>query len=376
MADSLSVLIPDGESNLTLFVMHGFAHTPNVKLHILSRDRWASARFSRYCSTYTFKQMEANDEELFNAVAEVVRQTHIDVLLPVETQGIEFAATKRRELSQWLAVPPVPELESLEIANNKWSLAQFMQENDIPGPATVLCTLDQDFERKLLTLEFPVLIKPSIGWGGEGMRRFDDLHQLQNFLEEQPREKLKDQYIVQSCLPGFVIGLNVLCREGEILAFTMQRGFIPNPQEYGPATAIKFIKRDDVLGVGQRFLSALNWSGYANIDMFYDTRENQVKILEVNVRFWGSLRGSYVAGVSFPYLACLAALDIPFPVPDYQLSQYIHPKAAIKEGIRVLLGKGNRKDFRVKETGLKYLLADPLAETIRALQQEMYQSKV
>ena len=375
MIDSLSVLIPDGESNLTVFVMHGFAHIPNVKLHILSSDRWASARFSRYCDTFHFRRTESNDKARFKVVAEIAQKTRADILLPIETEGLAFAAANRQAFSQLLAVVPIPDLASLDIVTNKWFLAQFMQENDIPGPPTILCTLDHDFERQLLALEFPVLIKPTIGWGGEGMRRFDDLRQLQNFLEEQPREKLKNRYIVQSYLPGFVIGFNVLCREGEILAFTMQRGFIPNPQKYGPATAIKFIKRDDVLEVGKRFLSALNWSGYANIDMFYDTQEDQVKILEVNARFWGSLRGSYVAGVSFPYLACLAAFDIPFPIPDYQLSQYIHPKAAIREGIRLLLGKGNRKDFSFKETGLKYLLADPLAETLRALQQEMYQSK-
>jgi predicted ATP-grasp superfamily ATP-dependent carboligase len=371
MIDSFSVLIPDGESILTLFVMHGFAHIPNVKLHVLSNERWAPARFSRYCSTYSFKQMGANNEERFNAVAEVARRTHADVLLPVETGGIVFAAAKRQELSQLLAVAPVPDLESFEIANNKWLLAQFLQENDIPGPSTILCTLDHDFERQLRTLDFPVLLKPTIGSGGIGMRRFDDLHQLQDFLEEQPKEELGNKHIVQSYIPGFVIGLNVLCREGEILAFTMQRGFIPNPKKHNPAAAIKFIKRDDVLEVGQRFLSALNWSGYANIDMFYDTSENRVKILEVNARFWGSLRGSYVAGVSFPYLACLAALDIPFPVPDYELTRYIHPKTAMKEGILSALGRSQFERFPLEETGLRYLLADPVAESIRALQQQL-----
>ncbi len=372
MIDSLSVLIPDGESNLTLFVMHGFAHIPNVKLHILSNDHWAPARFSRYCSTYKFRRAGANDEEHFNAVAEVARQTHADVLLPIETEEIRFAATKRQELSQLLAVAPVPDPESLETANNKWLLAQFMQENDIPGPPTILCTLDHEFERQLRTLRFPALIKPNIGWGGEGMQRFDDLHQLQYFLEEQPEEDFKSKYIVQSYLPGFVVGLNVLCREGEILAFTTQRGFVPNlDQKYGPAGAVKFIKQDDALRVGQRFLSALNWSGYANIDMFYDTREKQVKILEVNARFWGSLRGSYVAGVSFPYLACLAALDIPFPVPNYKVTRYIHPKTAIKEGMLRALGKSQFERFPLEETGLKYMLADPIAETYRGLRQQL-----
>jgi predicted ATP-grasp superfamily ATP-dependent carboligase len=372
VVDNFSVLIPEGESNLTLFVMHAFADIPDVELHILSNERWAPARFSRYCNTYRFKQTGSSDEERFNAVAEVARQTQADVLLPIETEGIKFVATKRQELSQLLAVVPVPNFESFEIADNKWSLAQFMQEKNIPGPPTILCTLDHDFERQLRTLVFPVLLKPSIGWGGEGMRRFEDLQQLQKFLEKQPVEQIKDKYIIQSFLTGYVIGLNVLCREGEILAYTLQRGFIPNlDQKYGPAAAVRYIKRDDALEVGQRFLAALNWSGYANIDMFYDTRKNQVTILEVNARFWGSLRGTYVAGVNFPYLACLAALDIPFPVPDYELTQYIHPKTAIKEGLLRVLGKNQYEKFPLEETGLKFMLADPIAEIYRALRQQL-----
>jgi len=79
-----------------------------------------------------------------------------------------------------------------------------------------------------------------------------------------------------------------------------------------------------------------------------------------------------VAGVSFPYLACLAALNIPFSVPDYQLAQYIHPKTAVREGMAKLFGKNSKNKFVFQETGLRFLVADPLAETIRVFRQEIF----
>jgi hypothetical protein len=98
--------------------------------------------------------------------------------------------------------------------------------------------------------------------------------------------------------------------------------------------------------------------------------------LEINARFWGSLRGSLLAGVSFPYLACLAALNIPFPMPDYELVCYIHPQTALRYTIMRFMGNRRGGDFAFHETGLKFLLADPLAEAIRALRQQFLSAPV
>ena len=302
-------------------------------------------------------------------MTQIAREAHIDVLLPVGVDWIEFAGVMHAPLSQAMAVVPVPEPEAFKTVNNKWSLAQFMQAHDVPGPPTILGTLDDNFEQQLHALKFPILTKPITAWGGEGIRRFETLPEFEAFLAEYGHERFKNRYILQSFLTGYVIGLNVLCQEGKILAHTMQRGFIPNSQKWAAAAAIRFVWQEGVLEAAEKLLTALKWSGFSNIDMFYDTTDNQVKILEVNSRFWGSLRGSYVAGVNFPYLACLAAHDVPFSCPKYELAQYIHPKTAIKEGLSKLLGKG-QNNFTFNETGLKFLLSDPFAETARAFLQE------
>jgi len=368
---SFSVLIPDGESDFALFVIHSFIDCPEVKLYVLSNQRWMPARFSRYCHKYIFKKFSADASERFDAVVQVVSQSHIDVILPIEMEWIAPQDARRHALSDLAAIASVLDSKSFEVANNKWQIFKLMQEHGIPTPPTVLCTLDGDFEQQIHHLEFPVLIKPVTAWGGEGIRRFDNISQLREFLEQCDSEKIKNRYIVQSFLTGYVVGLNILCREGQLLAYTMQRGFIPNPQRYAAAAAIRFIEREDVVEIGKKLVSVLGYSGVANVDMFYDTRENQVKVLELNTRFWGSLRGSYAAGVHFPYLACLAALDIPFPVPDYELARYIHSKTALKEGMLRALGKSQYEKFPLEETGLKYMLADPVAETLRAIRQQL-----
>jgi D-aspartate ligase len=232
------------------------------------------------------------------------------------------------------------------------------------------------FEEQLRGLEFPVLLKPVVAWGGEGIERFDDLSDLKRYLEQRDVEEMGGRSIVQSFLPGFVVGVNVLSRDGKTLATTLQRGIIPNTQKYAAAGAIEFIKEHRFSAIADRLVSALGWSGFANVDTLYDSRDDQLKILEINARFWGGLRGSLVAGVSFPYLACLAALDIPFPAPNYEFARYFHTKTALRERVLGLMGRSREDGFAWRETGLRSLLADPVAEAMRAFRQEVLDKPV
>jgi len=366
-----SVLIPDGESEFALFVVHNLAAFSNVKIHVLSSKQWAPVRFSRHCHSYKVRPSGVNEQALLDIVADLVKKQKIDVILPTETKWISFAIANREALSSLAALVPLPEVRTFEIANNKWLLAQFLAKHGIPGPPTVLLTDFAKVEKELQAMRFPVLLKPITAWGGEGIARFETFVDLKHYLTGQDPKMINSQFIVQSFLAGTIVGVNVLSRHGNTLACTMQKGIIPNTQKYAAAGGIRFIKDDRFLQIAQKLVAALGWSGFANIDTLHDSRDDQLKILEINARFWGSLRGSFVAGVNFPYLACLVALDVDFLNPDYELTYYIHSKTALRERLLKLVGKNKELVYNFQETGLRFLLADPWAETIRAFQQEI-----
>jgi len=133
---------------------------------------------------------------------------------------------------------------------------------------------------------------------------------------------------------------------------------------------MEFIQQDDVLDAGQKLLAALRWSGVAHIDFRQDNIDGQVKIIEMNARYWGSLLGSLVAGVNFPYLACLAAQGVSFPMPAYQLSHFAYTTTAIKEGLLWCLGRNTLQGFSFQETGLRFFMVDPLPEVVKRLQEK------
>ena len=109
----------------------------------------------------------------------------------------------------------------------------------------------------------------------------------------------------------------------------------------------------------------MKWSGVVHFDLRYDEQDNTAKIVEINPRYWTSLLGSLIAGVNFPYLACLAALKADIPKTRYQFKRYVSSKASIRIMTQNFL-RGRRTDFGFDSTKFKFIVKDPFPEMSEA----------
>jgi len=237
----LSVLIPDGENEHTLWVAHSLAQSGQVKVSILSSKRWTPVRFSRHCRPYEFRPTGTDRHARLRALTEVTRRIPVDVILPVGEEGVLFASVERKALSKLAALPPLPDPDSLRTARNKWLLNQFARQHHLPAPESVLVTLDEAFGQRIPTLQYPVLLKPTSMADGQGIRRFDTPTDLRTFLRGQDTALPKNRYLTQTYVSGSDLGLSVLCHNGDVLAFAIQRGIISAAHRFGPLMAMEFI---------------------------------------------------------------------------------------------------------------------------------------
>lgn len=361
----VTVLIPDGENEHALWVARSLAHSKRVKLYIMSNKVWTPVRFSRHRQSYRYRPTNGSHESIMANLTEFTNRTQVDILLPVSEEGTLFAAVEREALSNLADLPPLPQPDTLRVARNKWLLNQLARQQELPVPDALLVTFDSCFDQEISRLEYPVLLKPTNLNDGQGIRSFYQADELRKFLQAQIEADLKEKYLVQSWIPGSDLGMSVLCQDGELLAYTIQRGIISASHRFGPLMAMEFIEDDEILEIGRRLLAKLNWSGVAHLDFRRDRRDGQAKILEINARYWGSLLGSLIAGVNFPYLACLAAQRIPFPVPKFRCSKFVHTTTAIKQGLLSVVRKNSLKNITYRETGVSFFLADPIPEIVK-----------
>ena len=290
-------------------------------------------------------------------------------------RAIRFVAVHQDTLGEIAAVAPVPPVEAFDRVVDKGSLVTLTAELGIPSPPSVVYKPNASLERQVRELPFPVLAKPTLGSSGEGMKYFDHQDDLKAFVRGLNSKKNVPQYVIQSFVPGFDLGCNVLCKNGEILAYTAYKGFIARSKRFAPSAGVEYIQDDRVLEIAQKLFSPLRWSGVANIDLRYDRRDQRPKLLEVNPRFWGSLPGTCVAAkVNFPYLACLTALGVSFARPKCRLGRFVDFRGVVEQTSRRVLGRGGYH-WTVNETNLGQIATDPVAEAARIISNRSF-SKV
>ncbi len=354
---SFSVLIPDAENPAFVkYVIYALSHQKNVEIHLLSQQSWFPMRFSSYIKSCTIKKTNQYNEEWVEVIYDLVQKKKIDVVLPMGISARRLLSKyKNHPISKYFLLP---DYENFELANDKGRLADYLHKEGLPHPATLYKKEYQLLSSdEILKLDFPILIKPVNGRGGIGIELFSSKQELSDRLINLP---IKDDYVIQQYIQDSIsYGCGVLCKNGEILAYSSfkfeQR--YDNPFSFSPEQL--FIDNNEIFEITRKLMSSLNWSGVANVDFIYDEKNNVYYILEINPRYWSTLSMSVKAGINFPYLEILSILSLPLPKSNYKLQRFYMVKYAVKIFLHSL--RSEKIDFSyLKKTDLLDMLKDPL----------------
>jgi D-aspartate ligase len=357
----LAVLIPDGETPHALKVTQCLAAVPGVAVYVLSSDPWALPRFSRHKRLFATHVRAERDIDWVESVLHCVDQWGIDVVCPVDEEAIRALSMHGRVLPAKVSITPLPTTDAFDTAADKGLMAEFMLRNNLPTPPTILFQPQEAVESVLSRLTLPVLTKPRKAGGGEGIEYWEDKNALREYLAARGRT---DDLIVQAHINGHTIDCSALCRDGEILAYTIQEALLPSPPQFAPSDCVRFIHNSEVYEITQRLVTALRWSGVAHIDLMFDEQDKTYKILEANPRYWGTVLWSLKVGVNFPYLACLAALHVDFPRPEFSSVPFSTVGALIGM-LRRGRGQSAAPKVGISNTNIKYILGDPIPPLVR-----------
>jgi D-aspartate ligase len=351
----ISVLIPDADAQLP--VVRCLGASKYAVVHGLALQPAPFLKHSRFLASFEQIKGEFDMKLWLSRIGEIVAERRIDVVLPISDFAIRTLSEHRGALHWAAKLPPLPDPHAFDIATDKANLAVFLDSHGIPHPPTVVVTTDIAAHHRLSTLEFPVLAKAPLSSGGVGTRRFENQESLCAFLADRPGG---ERWVVQTLIEGHDLAVNVLCRNGQILAATVQHAILPSPEPFQSAIGFEFRDYPAAMNVAESLVCKLGWSGVANIDMRFDARHRAPLVLELNGRYWLSLLGSLNAGVNFPLLACEMCLGEPRANRKPHRARYFYGR----DPVLLSLVGGGKLRIKPHETNLRYF--DPYPDAIRS----------
>ncbi|MCK5134778.1 MAG: ATP-grasp domain-containing protein [Bacteroidales bacterium] len=354
----VNILIIDNNSPFVLPLLRSFSGYRNIHLDVLlCSDRKPQLfSYSRYLRKI-YQISVLNKDNFEEVVAETVRKSNADLVIPTMEWISELLYLNRALLEKVVKIHPVPEPATLEITGNKWNLNQWLEKNDFPHAVTARIYNNWSGG-------YPVLIKPVRGIGGEGIKQINNSDELKSAIGGY--DIGDDGYFLQEYLQGYDIDLSLFAINGKILFHTIHRGIIFRPLIY--SKGIEFIKNSDFFTLNETIIHKLNFTGIANLDFRYDNERKEYVLIDFNARYWSSVQGSRAMGVNFPLLATAFSLGIPFEYPDYRTGHYYFTTTAFKTLLKNLFSN-RRYPINLRDTQLKYIYKDPLPEFIYLIQQ-------
>lgn len=360
MNSKIHVLIPDGDSTWALSVLSCLSYNPDYKFFVLSNAKRTATKYSRYTTYYKYYQ-RSSDQDWLETLNREIKAHTISVIIPIAENEMQFFISYQNQLDDNAKLISLPSMEAFQTAIHKNKLSYFLKDHQLPHPKFVDFNSVEAFMKSSFDLNFPVLMKPLHDKGGDGILRFDSLDSLNAYLDKIPDS---EHLFMQEYIEGYDIDCSVICLNGEVLAYTIQKGNLSGHSPYAPQLGFNFTHNDKVISLVRELMQKLDWSGVAHIDLRYDQKEEDYKVIEINARFWGSVDGSRVAGINFPELAIQLATQGSIEKTSFRSIYYMRLKGVLKSIKRKPLFIFKRK-YLLNNTEVKSFLKDPMPTVCR-----------
>lgn len=341
----VKVLLMEASSRAALPMARGF-HNLGCRVTTVAETKLAVGILTRFADEkIVVKEIDSNEEVAEKAYTELLGKEKYDLVVPLS----DFSATvASKNKTAW-------EATGAKIAVNDWSVfgniidksrtMKICEENDIPAPKTLFSDNPvKEVEDGII--DFPIVVKPKTGIGSIGFNIVRDMETLKRILadyDDQNGPLLVQEYVEQGDHPQYGAEL-FRDRDGRInfaLIAKVPRWY---PVDGGSRLCSVSVHDEKIAEDCKRLLDALNWNGYANIDLVWDEKKGEAKILEINGRTGASVKLDFLAGIDVSRLILENELGYETTVYD----QYADGKAISCFLVDCLWFLKSKKRFKTK----------------------------
>jgi predicted ATP-grasp superfamily ATP-dependent carboligase len=221
---------------------------------------------------------------------------------------------------------PFASADAIANASDKSEVLRIAQANGVPTPATIVVANAAEAAAAAAKLTWPAVIKPArsrvrtaTGFVSTGVSYAHDADDLRR--QTAALDPAVYPLLLQERIEGPGVGLFACYDRGRPVARFAHRRIREKPPSGGVSVLRESAPLDPhAVEHADRLLRALAWHGVAMVEFKRDRRDNSLRLMEINGRFWGSLQLAIDAGVDFPaILVELARGEHPELQPSFKV---------------------------------------------------------
>lgn len=271
----------------------------------------------------------ATDPNFIDTILSLCRQKKIQAVLPLVTKELIPLSQHIPEFELAGAKLLVSPASSLEIANNKSRLYEFLQWRGINVPAFRVIETIEQFKVAVDELGYPqktICFKPSLSNGSRGFRIIsENINEADLLFNHKPNSTYISldeaarilssgafpELLVSEYLPGEEYSVDCLANHGESLLIVPR---LRKKMINGITVEGEFIKEESIIKSCRQVIKELRLHGNIGIQ-FKGSETGQFLLLEINPRVQGTISAALGAGINLPLLAVKQELGLPIS-PD------------------------------------------------------------
>lgn len=258
-----------------------------VPVHFFG-DRWATPRFSRFCTQFVEIEQGTSDRYLEPL------ERHgpgAGVLIPCGDDALEFVAHNRELLETMGYTPIEANDEALLAMLDKERSYELARQHDVPTPQTVMIRNVEDLREAIATIGLPAALKPRVShdyakhFAGKAVvvEDVDHAERTYQMINSKGVDVLLTEIVPgpEGTYWGYYAYLD---DDGSPLLEFTKRKLRQYPVGFGLGTLHRMDDNPDVIEVGRRFVQGAGLRGLVNVEFKRDERDGRYVMIECNHR--------------------------------------------------------------------------------------------
>ena len=176
---------------------------------------------------------------------------------------------------------PLTNIENKALLGSKKGFSDLCIKYAIKTPKYLNYQHEKDFNPTNIHLNYPLLVKQDLSWGGGGIFYCNNQNDLTNILQQADSNST---YVIQEFIKGTDIGIEALFSNGKLLNYTSGKVIVYSKSPFSFTTRrqyfLDFRLKEKLQHLGESF----GINGFASIQVIYHEMEDAYYFIEADLR--------------------------------------------------------------------------------------------